>query len=571
MCGIWAFIELIKKSYDYQKLFSDFMNIKNRGPDMSSFQTIKNVTVGFHRLAIMDPKFHANQPYILEDKERTIIFICNGEIYDFKELARSHELDMKNDSDCLTIPLLYLKYTKFSLYEATDIKKFSELFINEIKGEFAFTLFEFDNLQNLKQVIIGRDQIGIRPLYWHKPERDSPGIIISSEIKGMINFEDKVQEFEPGTIVNIKFDDFGLINKSEIFYFQTVYNTIPLIQDEHVFLNKVKLSVINSVRRRLCADKPIAFLLSGGVDSSLVAAISAKLLNQPIRTFCCGMNEGTDLLYARKVAKHIGSNHTEVFFTPEQGLEAIRDVIWTTETWDTTTIRASVGQYLVCKHIGTNTDAKVVMVGEGPDEVCSSYLFNYYAPKGDELHQAALEYVKNIHMYDGRRADRCISRWGLEGRIALLDPEFIEAYWSIPSDHRHPKYMEMEKWWLRQAFADCDILPDTVLWRKKEAFSDGISGKTKSWFEIIHDHIKTLVTDEEFRTNPLGPTIEAHYYKKVFIEFFGKKRLDVLPSYWQPKWNAFGKLEKYVDPSARTLNVYNKNEIIEPPPVTYFS
>jgi asparagine synthase (glutamine-hydrolysing) len=272
------------------------------------------------------------------------------------------------------------------------------------------------------------------------------------------------------------------------------------------------------------------------------------------------MNEGTDLLYARKVAQHIGSNHKEVFFTPEEGLEAIRDVIWTTETWDTTTIRASVGQYLVCKHIGTKTDAKVVMVGEGPDEVCSSYLFNYYAPNGDELHKAAKDYVKQIHMYDGRRADRCISRWGLEGRIALLDPEFIKTYWSIPSDKRHPKYMDIEKWWLRHAFTKTNLLPAEVLWRKKEAFSDGISSKEKSWFEIIQDHIKTLVSEKEFKENPLGPTIEAHYYKKVFIKFFGEKRLDILPDYWQPRWNADGKLNKYVDPSARTLNVYNKHD-----------
>jgi asparagine synthase (glutamine-hydrolysing) len=559
MCGIWAFIELYKNFADFQKLFNDFMKIKNRGPDMSSFQTIKNVTVGFHRLAIMDPKFHANQPYIIEDKDRTIIFICNGEIYDFKDLINKHQLKMDNNSDCLTIPLLYLKYTKFSLYENTDIKNFTELFVNEIKGEFAFSLFEFDNLQNLKQLIIGRDQVGIRPLYWHQPTIESKGIILSSEIKGLTNFEDEIKEFEPGTIVNINFGDLGLIKNSETFYFKTIYETISFNDNEEIILNKVRQSVINSIRRRLCADKPIAFLLSGGVDSSLVAAISAQLLDQPIRTFCCGMNEGTDLLYARKVAEHIGSNHTEVFFTPEQGLEAIRDVIWTTETWDTTTIRASVGQYLVCKHIGTKTDAKVVMVGEGPDEVCSSYLFNYYAPNGEELHRAAIEYVNQIHMYDGRRADRCISRWGLEGRIALLDPEFIETYWSIPSEQRHPLCMDIEKWWLRQAFAKTDCLPFDVLWRKKEAFSDGISGKTKSWFEIIQDHIKTLVSEEEFKTKPLGPTLEAHYYKKVFIEFFGEKRLNILPSYWQPKWDSTGKIEKYVDPSARTLNVYSND------------
>ena len=551
MCGIWAFIELIKKSTNHQKLYQDFMNIKHRGPDFSSFQTIKNLTIGFHRLSIINPKFHANQPYIIEENDRTIIFVCNGEIYDFKNLINEHNLKMDSNSDCMTIPLLYLKYTTFNQYQGTDIKDFSKLFINNIKGEFAFLLFEFDNLQNLKHIVIGRDQIGIRPLYWHKPNKDSKGIIFSSEIKGMTNFKDTIQEFNPGCIVKINIDDFGLLNNQESYNFKTVYDTIPSDQ----ILENIKLSVINSIKRRLCADKPIAFLLSGGVDSSLVAAISSKLLGQPIKTFCCGLSEGTDLLYARKVAEHIGSTHTEVFFTPEEGLNAIKDVIWTTETWDTTTIRASVGQYLVCKYIGTKTDAKVVMVGEGPDEVCSSYLFNYYAPNGEELHQAAKDYVEHIHIYDGRRADRCISHWGLEGRIALLDPEFIENYWEIPSEKRHPKYKGIEKWWLRQAFEGSNILPNEVLWRKKEAFSDGISGKTKSWFEIIQDYITPLVS-EEFKQNPIGPTIEAHYYKKIFIEFFGEERLNIIPGYWQPRWDSNGKLNSYTDPSARTLSIY---------------
>jgi asparagine synthase (glutamine-hydrolysing) len=318
-------------------------------------------------------------------------------------------------------------------------------------------------------------------------------------------------------------------------------------------LTELRQVVIKSVERRLVADRPIAFLLSGGVDSSLVAGIASKKLGK-INTFCCGMNEGTDLYYARKVAQYIGSNHTEVLFTAEEGINAIRDVIWTTETWDTTTIRASVGQYLVSKHIGTETNAKVVMVGEGPDEVCSSYLFNYFAPSGEELHDCALEYVNKIHIFDGRRADRCISRWGLEGRIALLDPEFIEMYWKIPASWRHPKFKGVEKWWLRQAFAEQNTIPDEVLWRKKEAFSDGISGKEKSWFEILQDFIKTQVTEEEMLNSSINaPTLEAYYYKKIFIELFGKEKLDIIPNYWQPKWI---NKDKYVDPSARVLAIY---------------
>ncbi len=390
--------------------------------------------------------------------------------------------------------------------------------------------------------------------------------MFSSEIKGMVNFEDSVKEFPPGTIYEINFDNFGKISSTDKYDFKTVYDVVPFPELKNdplykrCFLSDVRNSVINSVKRRLLADRPIAFLLSGGVDSSLIAAISAKLLGQPINTFCCGMNEGTDLLYARKVAEHIGSNHKEVFFTPEEGLAAIRDVIYTTETWDTTTIRASTGQYLVCKHIGTKTDARVVMVGEGPDEVCSSYLFNYYAPSGKALDECAREYVEKIHMFDGRRADRCISRWGLEGRVALLDPEFISTYWNIPGESRHPKDKGIEKWWLRKAFDGTDILPECVLWRKKEAFSDGISSKEKSWFQIIQEHIDQLVPDEEFQSNKWNcPTKESYYYRKVFCEFFGEERCNIIPHYWQPKWNSDGQvIEKYIDPSARVLNIYKE-------------
>ena len=556
MCGIWTFINLLKLNINNNQLYNDFMNLKHRGPDLSNFQIIKNVAIGFHRLAIMDPTFNANQPYIIEDNDTTIIFICNGEIYNFKELIIKYNLIINNNSDCMTIPKLYIKYK-------SNIKLFSELFINEIKGEFAFILLEFDKFQNLENIVIGRDQIGIRPLFWSTLSNQK-ALLFSSEIKGMGNYKETISEFEPGTILKLNINIFQKINLISNYNFKNIYNINASLEglcSEEYYLNNVRNAVINSIKRRLIADKPIAFLLSGGVDSSLVASISSKILNQSINTFCCGMKGGTDLDYARQVANHINSNHTEVYFTPEEGIQAIKDVIWTTETWDTTTIRASVGQYLVCKHIGTKTDSKVVMVGEGPDEVCSSYLFNFLAPSGEELHETAKEFVEKIHLFDGRRADRCISRWGLEGRIALLDPEFINAYWEIPSDMRHPKYKGIEKWWLRKAFENTGLLllpdnskllPDNVLWRKKEAFSDGVSSKTKSWFEILQDYIKTQVSDEEFKQSN-EPSIEAYYYKKIFIDFFGIDRISILPHYWQPKWT---NQKGYIDPSARTLNIY---------------
>ena len=560
MCGIWAFINFIKnKQIDYNNLFNDFMNLKHRGPDMSLFQMINNnIIVGFHRLAIMDPTFNSNQPYILEDGDRTIVFLCNGEIYNFKELIKNHNLDINTNSDCLVIPKLYIKYTKNN---SDNINIFANLFshneVNSIKGEYAFILLEFDKLQNINNIILCRDQIGIRPLYYNPLSLNTDSLICASEIKGMQSFNSDIKEFPPGELLNIYIDNISGIKSLYTYDFKTVYNikTISLedkIYNEEYYLEKIRNAVINSIKRRLTADKPIAFLLSGGVDSSLIAAISSKLLNIPIKTFCCGMNKGTDLLYAKKVADHIGSIHTEVLFTKEEGLESINDVIYTTETWDTTTIRASVGQYLVSKYIRENTDCKVVLVGEGPDEVCSSYLFNYYAPSSEELDDAAKYYVKEIHKYDGRRADRCISRWGLESRIAFLDPEFIKVYWEIPAEWRHPKYKGIEKWWLRKAFDGLDILPDDVLWRKKEAFSDGVSNKEESWFEIIQNYIKTKKSNFD---NNFAPSLEAAYYKEIFINYFKENRINILDHYWQPKW--INSDDGYIDPSARILNIYS--------------
>lgn len=558
MCGIWTFIKLAKEqNLDITKLFQDFWNIKMRGPDNSYLENYNNVWVGFHRLAIMDLSFASNQPYVLQQGEKTIVFICNGEIYNFKHLIEKYDLPIENNSDCMTIPELYLKYTS-----QNKLNKFLELFENDIKGEFAFVLLEFDKLQNLQMIMAGRDQIGIRPLYYHDVNKNSNGIIFSSEIKGTNNFNDKIQEFPPGTIKIFHGNNFL---EKITFEFKLIYNIEKSINSDEIFCTKIKDSIVNAVKLRLDADRPLAFLLSGGVDSSLVAGISAKILGKPIRTFCCGMNEGTDLFFARKVANYIGSIHTEVFFTPEEGLAAIKDVIWTIESWDTTTVRASVGQYLVSKYIGLNTDAKVVLVGEGPDEVCSSYLFNWYAPDdSNSIHNTSKEYVDKIHYYDGRRADRCVSRWGLEGRVPLLDPDFISEYWKIPSEQRHPKFKNMEKWWLRKAFEGENIIPDEVLWRKKEAFSDGVSSKEKSWFQIIQEYIEPLVSDEEMLNAKVKypfctpQTKEAYYYRKLFCDFFGENRQTILPNYWQPKWDIKGnEITEYVDPSARTLKIYN--------------
>lgn len=574
MCGIWAYIQLIKGAPNFNQLFADFMNMKARGPDMTNFTTIKNLSVGFHRLAIMDPTFHANQPYILEDGERTIVFVCNGEIYDFKELIRDHELPIYTNADCMTLCRLYLKYVKHNPSGKNDLGKFVELFSHEIKGEYAFLLFEFDKLQNLKEVVVGRDHIGIRPLY---VGTDNSSIVFSSELKGIKSYPGDVKEFTPGTILHHHLNDFGTIDYTKEHNFTTIYDVVPLDETtfenpeemEQVLLKNVREAVIASVKRRLVSDRPLSFLLSGGADSSVVAALSRKLLGVPINTYCCAIsNESTDLLNARIVAEHIKSNHHEIIVSEEDAISRIRKVIYDTETWDTTSCRASTGQSIVCDYIGKNTDACVILCGEGPDEFASSYLHQWYAPSGKALHDSAMEYIKEIHAFDVKRADRNISAASCEGRVPLLDPQIILEYWKIPSEWRKPTYKNMEKWWLRKAFDGTGLLPDSILFRKKEAFSDGISSQTagKSWFQILQDFVETQVSDEEFNTmNEFNcPTKEAYYYMKIFIEFFGKERVGIIPHYWQPKFKAngeivdFNKKDSYQDPSARTLNIYKE-------------
>lgn len=541
MCGIWAYIndDNSKAACTEEDFFRSFWNLRRRGPDNSHLETFDNVYVGFHRLAVMDKSFKSNQPYVLMDTDGScVVFICNGEIYNYKELNKKYDLDV-GTSDCLVIPKLYMKL---------GAEHWRTLFNSEIKGEFAFCLFHFDHMKKLREYHVGRDRVGVRPLY-----EGSDGVqIFSSLIIGVPN-KVSVQEFQPGTIKSVECNNFS--SRTNIYEFNKHFGSVDLGLKPEDYSEHIRTSVYNSIERRLNADRPIAFLLSGGVDSSLVCAISSRILGQNIRTFCCGIEGSTDMIYAKKVAEHIGSNHTEIYFTEEEGLHAIGHVILTTETWDVTTIRASVGQYLVSKYISKNTDCKVVLVGEGPDEVCSSYLFNYYAPSADALQHAAVEYVNKIHLFDGRRADRCVSHWGLECRVPFLDPEFISAYWNIPAEERMPIASSesgegrCEKYELRKAFSGYDLLPEDVLWRKKEAFSDGVSSKKRSWYQVIEEYIQTR----------FGMS-EKDYYLHCFKNFFGENRLSVLPHYWQPKWNEKQEeIECYVDPSARTLGVYENN------------
>lgn len=529
MCGIWAHVG----AYDHLDvafLFEDFMKLKHRGPMYSSFHHYSDVLVGFHRLSNMS----SFQSMVLDH----MVFVCNGDIYNYQELNRKYHLQIHGKSDCLTL---------LKLYQQCGLNDFLSV-MKEVQGEFAFLLFCFDPQGNqLESVVAGRDAIGIRPLYYGNNQGNQ--LIFSSEIKACESFPHPIQEFPPGHVMHFQWKSRSLVTYS---FGESMYETLPIALTfpyeviENTLLSGVHHAVMASVQRRLDADQPMAFLLSGGVDSSLVAALAARMLKphgKRIHTFCGGLvGQGSDLAFARQVAEFIGSDHTDVLFTETEALSVLKDVIYTTETWDVTTIRASVGQYLVSQYVSQHTDAKVLFVGEGPDEVCSSYLFNWYARLPKDIHPVAVEYVKNIHCYDVKRVDRCIARWGMEARVPLLDPEFIQAYWTIPSEWRHPQYRNMEKYWLRKAFDNDGLLPHSVLWRKKEAFSDGISATDKSWYQIIQSHLQTQFGQDE-RT----------YYLHTFELYFGPQRRNLIPGYWQPKWDKDGNVvNDYVDPSARS-------------------
>jgi len=582
MCGIWAYLKRqeedhkgksASESYPLDAQTRDFFQLTHRGPDHSHFEHLAHagLTLGFHRLAIVDTSFQGNQPFVKEDELRTLILLCNGEIYNYKELAEENGIsanDIKND--CAVLLEVYAKLRR----EGEGVADVVQWVQDRVKGEYAFVVIELDALKRVVEVVACRDPVGVRPLYVSTGAAvaEGHGLLFTSELKGALLYPGAMREFPPGHLYRYQVDALGGITVEDHVLTRPLY-AAGLDQEEKAgdaeLLASVRQATLASVKRRLGADRPLAFLLSGGIDSSLVAACSARLLGKPLRTFCCGLTEGgvrvgRDLEYAREVAEWLGSEHTEVLFTKEEALACIPDVIRTVESWDTTTVRASVGQYLVCRWIGQNTDCRVVMVGEGPDEVCSSYLFNWYAPSGEALDQSAREYVKRIHLYDARRADRCVARWGLEARVPFLDPEFIQAYWSIPGKERHPKARGAEKWWLREAFKGTGVLPERVRLRMKDAFSDSISGQV-SWTEMIQAWVEDKVSAEEMAGAAVRfpyctpQTKEAYYYRTLFCSIFGEARQTVLPAYWQPRWNAEGKeVAGYVDPSARTLSVYSE-------------
>ena len=494
-----------------------------RGPDHTTVYNHPEFKMVFHRLAIHDLTSTGNQPFTEHiTPEEEFVYMCNGEIYNYREIVKRHGFTMTTGSDCEVVGKL------FALYR--DIRAV----VAELDGEYAIAGIVL-NRKKLDTIVIARDPFGVRPLYW---ATSGSGFVFSSLIAGI--GVPGAEHVPPG--------DTWMVRKNDIqfsSYFSRDWIPKPVADTAQLRAHTTS-ALISAVHKRLSSERSIGFLLSGGLDSSLVVAIAVQMIGKEnVRTFSIGMPGGTDLAYARKAATYLGTQHTEVLFTAEEGIAAIPDVVRACETYDITTIRASVGQYLLAKYISENTDIKVILNGDGADEAEMGYLYFYNAPNEEEAHLESINLLRNIHQFDGLRVDRCLAAHGLEARVPFLDPAFVNAMLSVPAYLRIPTKERMEKQFLRDAFFELmpDILPTDILYRKKEEFSDGVSKTADSWFQILQRSIRCDLTGYP-HIQPL--TSEAAYYRKLFDEMFPGQH-EVVPYYWMPSWSSSS------DPSARTL------------------
>jgi len=553
MCGIFALLSRNYASkYKLSELFRNFGLIQGRGPDCSKLccSISDSLLFGFHRLAINDLSINGDQPLTLSTDGGDLHLMCNGEIYNHVALEKEYGFEMQSSSDCEVILHLYKKLG--------DIQQVAA----KLDGVFAFTLYD----PRTDVLYAARDPIGVRPLFIGYDD-ENEGIILSSESKASIDLVNKVHQFPPGSTWSSeapqKFDKWWKLENVIDFKSDIPENeneSKQMIDSEQRALDVIRDDLIEGTKKRLMSDRKIATFLSGGLDSSLITALVNRYNPYTVNTFSVGMKGATDFKYAAKVAKHLKTNHHEVVFTPEEGIEALERVIYALETYDITTIRASVGMYLMSEHITHHTDDKVIYSGEGADEVTQGYLYFHNAPSENESSLDSLRLVERLHYFDVKRVDRTVSTHGLEVRVPFLDKKFVADYFRIDPKLRAPSYRGIEKYLVRKAFDGEDLLPSEVLWRTKEALSDGVSSLEEPWHVLLGRHVDSIVSDEEFdreRTKyaqigngnvPIHK--EAYFYRKLYEKHFGET--DLIPDYWMPQWS------DATDPSARTIGKYKQ-------------
>lgn len=551
MCGIFATF-----GYNDTDISLPFNLIKHRGPDDTRIEKVgaigdNNIVFGFHRLAVIDLSEESSQPLRLDD----LYLICNGEIFNYLKLADIYGFDMNTKSDCEIILHLYKEFRS----DVGSGEKALISLLSVIRGEFAFVLYDKAN----NTLMAARDTFGVRPLFY---TLDGANMAFASELKAL-PFAKNVKPFVPGTFyyteqtqnnVKILFRSYTALIPTK-----NVRSDLRHTHDAQKIHKTIRFLLEDAVKIRLQSIRPVGCFLSGGVDSSLITAIVAKHIPN-LNCFSIGLKGGADIAFAKMVVKHINESQTDksyrvthhiVEFTVADGIQALSDVIYHLETYDITTIRASIPQFLLSKFIAMNTDIKVLYSGEGADEVFNSYLYSRLAPSAKALEDDSKRLLSELYMFDNLRVDRTTAAFGLEVRIPFLDPRLSEYLFCLDPALRLCN-KDIEKKLLRDSFAGTNLLPDEILYRKKEAFSDAVSSESCSWYKSLANHIDYTISDEEFNTNKTKyrlnppPTKEAYYYRKVFDDLF-PDRASVLKHYWMPKWtNTNG------DPSATVLNCY---------------
>ena len=590
MCGIFAlfnykFNNYTNCDYDYNidYINNEFMKGQSRGPECSKLETqYDQMVLGFHRLAINGLNEQSNQPLVIND----IVLICNGEIYNYKLLYKYMKIEPITGSDCEVIIYLYIKYG-------------IEQTLTMLDGVYSFILYDNrTTFASTRKVYVARDPFGVRPLYILK-NIDVPNTLFgfASELKCLVKFCNdnplhSINQFQPGTYSIFSFSnsipDIWSVEKENIVYMMPSFShnwieCVNTVTGTHRIYNTwvtISRYLNNAVTKRcLTTERQVACLLSGGLDSSLIAALVNNFNKtngntHQLETYSIGLEGSEDLKYARIVANYLDTKHTEIIVTETEMFEIIPEVIKAIESYDTTTVRASIGNYLLGKYISTHSEAKVVFNGDGSDELLGGYLYMNMCPDDIEFDKETRRLLKDIHMFDVLRSDKSISSHGLEPRTPFLDKNFVNLILSIPPyfrNHKHyykfePNDTCVEKYILRNSFTSYNfvdynnkqILPDEILWRKKEAFSDGVSSHGRSLYTILQEHIcnklnkdinEKMVGNENNNVFEPNITTEKYYYKMIFEQLYPKCN-DVVPYFWMPKYIDSD------DPSARTLSIY---------------
>ena len=521
MCSIMGYCSC---DVTYDDFKAAFERTKSRGPDDTRVIFAGKGLLGFHRLAIMGLHPEGMQPFELDGN----YVVCNGEIYGFEKLK--NELKQKgytfqSQSDCEILLPLY--------------KEYGTAMFRMLDAEFALILYDAEE----QAFVAARDPIGIRPLYYGYDEKGS--IVFASEAKNLVGICGKIMPFPPG----------HYYKDGEFVCYRDAAKVSSICHDDlETVCKNIREKLIKGIEKRLVADAKVGFLLSGGLDSSLVCAVAQKYSEKPIRTFAIGMSEDAiDLKYAKEVADYIGSEHTEVYMTPEEVISSLETVIALLGTYDITTIRASMGMYLVCKAIHEQTDIRVLLTGEISDELFG-YKYTDFAPSAEEFQKEAVKRIRELHMYDVLRADRCISVNSLEARVPFGDLDFVEYVMSIDPEMKLNKYGK-GKYLLRHAF-EGDYLPQSILYREKAAFSDAVG---HSMVDYLKEYAESRYTDGEFETKRMAYTHarpftkESLLYREIFEKYYPGQS-EMVVDFWMPNKSWAGC--DVNDPSARVLANY---------------